>query len=133
MSIQVNEENLVFHLRTSKTSYIMAVAKGKYLCHVYWGDRLNKEPDLNNGLILRNICFSANTENEDKSYSLDYACQEYPTGCNTDFRIPAISMEFNDGSRVLELKYDGYELIKGKQKLTGLPATYVEEIGRAHV
>ncbi len=131
MSIQVNEENLVFHLRTSKTSYIMAVAKGKYLCHVYWGDRLNKEPDLNNGLILRNICFSANTENEDKSYSLDYACQEYPTGCNTDFRIPAISMEFNDGSRVLELKYDGYELIKGKQKLTGLPATYVEEESEA--
>ena len=86
MSIHVNEENLVFHLRTPKTSYIMAVAKGKYLCHVYWGDRLNKEPDLNNGLILRNICFSANTENEDKSYSLDYACQEYPTGCNTDFR-----------------------------------------------
>jgi len=109
----------------------MAVAKGKYLCHVYWGDRLNKEPDLNNGLILRNICFSANTENEDKSYSLDYACQEYPTGCNTDFRIPAISMEFNDGSRVLELKYDGYELIKGKQKLTGLPATYVEEESEA--
>ena len=109
----------------------MAVAKGKYLCHVYWGDRLNKEPDLNNGLILRNICFSANTENEDKSYSLDYACQEYPTGCNTDFRIPAISMEFNDGSRVLELKYDGYELIKGKQELTGLPATYVEEESEA--
>lgn len=131
MSIQVNEENLVFHLRTPKTSYIMAVAKGKYLCHVYWGDRLNKEPDLNNGLILRNICFSANMENEDKSYSLDYACQEYPTGCNTDFRIPAISMEFNDGSRVLELKYDGYELIKGKQKLTGLPATYVEEESEA--
>ncbi len=131
MSIQVNEENLVFHLRTPKTSYIMAVAKGKYLCHVYWGDRLNKEPDLNNGLILRNICFSANTENEDKSYSLDYACQEYPTGCNTDFRIPAISMEFNDGSRVLELKYDGYELIKGKQELTGLPATYVEEESEA--
>lgn len=131
MSIQVNEENLVFHLRTPKTSYIMAVAKGKYLCHVYWGDRLNKEPDLNNGLILRNICFSANTENEDKSYSLDYACQEYPTGCNTDFRIPAISMEFNDGSRVLELKYEGYELIKGKQKLTGLPATYVEEESEA--
>ncbi len=131
MSIHVNEENLVFHLRTPKTSYIMAVAKGKYLCHVYWGDRLNKEPDLNNGLILRNICFSANTENEDKSYSLDYACQEYPTGCNTDFRIPAISMEFNDGSRVLELKYDGYELIKGKQKLTGLPATYVEEESEA--
>lgn len=131
MSIQVNEEKLVFHLRTPKTSYIMAVAKGKYLCHVYWGDRLKKEPDLNNGLILRNICFSANTENEDKSYSLDYACQEYPTGCNTDFRIPAISMEFNDGSRVLELKYDCYELIKGKQKLTGLPATYVEEESEA--
>lgn len=131
MSIQVNEKNLVFHLRTPKTSYIMAVAKGKYLCHVYWGDRLNSDPDLENGLILRNIGFSANTELEDRSYSLDCVCQEYPTGCNTDFRIPAISMEFNDGSRVLELQYDGYELVKGKQKLTGLPATYVEEASEA--
>lgn len=40
-------------------------------------------------------------------------------------------MEFNDGSRVLELRYDGYELVKGKQKLTGLPATYVEEASEA--
>lgn len=131
MSIDVCEKNRVFHLKTPETSYIMAVAKGKYLCHVYWGDRLKRNPDMDNALLLRNLGFSANTELEDRSYSLDYVCQEYPTGCNTDFRIPAVSMEFCDGSRVLELTYDSYELIKGKPKLKGLPATYVEEDSEA--
>lgn len=131
MSIHIDEENLIFHLKTPKTSYIMAVAKGKWLCHVYWGDRLNHNPDTDNALLLRNLGFSANTELSDRSYSLDYVCQEYPTGCNTDFRIPAVSMEFNDGSRVLKLEYAGYELISGKPKLNGLPATYVEEASEA--
>ncbi len=131
MSIFVNDEEKIFHLQTKNTSYIMKVAKGKYLAHVYWGDRLNKNPDTDNALLLRNLGFSANTELEDRSYSLDYVCQEYPTGCDTDFRIPAISAEFKDGSRVVSLIYEGYEILKGKPKLKGLPAVYVENENEA--
>lgn len=126
MSIFVNDMEKIFHLQTKKTSYIIKVIKDKYPAHVYWGERLERVPDMDNGLLLRNLCFSANTELDDRSYSLDYVCQEYPTGCSTDYRTPAISVEFNDGSRVLELTYDSYEIIKGKPALEGLPATYVE-------
>lgn len=130
MGIIFEEKEQVFHLQTRNTSYIMKVVKGKYLAHVYWGKKMNT-PNMENAQLNRLIGFSATTDNEDKSYSLDFVCQEYPTGCGTDFRIPAISVLFEDGSRNLQLTYDSYKIMKGKPALKGLPATYVEDDAEA--
>lgn len=35
-------------------------------------------------------------------------------------------MQLENGSRITEMVYDGYEILPGKPKLEGLPATYVE-------
>lgn len=126
MGIYVEEKEQVFHLQTKNTSYIMKVVKNKYLAHVYWGKRIHT-PDMENAQLNRLIGFSATTDNEDKTYSLDFVCQEYPTGCGTDFRIPAVSVVFGDGSRNLQLLYRDYRILKGKPGLTGLPAVYVEK------
>lgn len=123
MSISYNETEKVFHLQTKNTSYIMNIWRGKYLAHVYWGRRI-KTPDMENALISRFIGFSPATDNED--YTLDFICQEYPTGCGTDYRMPAISALYDDGSRTVELQYDSHNISKGKPRLEGLPATYVE-------
>ncbi len=125
MGIIVDKENLVFHLQTNETSYIMAVKKGKYLAHVYWGKKMNT-PNMDNALLMRWSCFGAMEEQEDATYSMDYVRQEYPTGCGTDYRIPAIEVEYKDGSRVCPLEYTGYKISKGKRPLEGLPAVYVE-------
>lgn len=130
MGINYEENEQVFHLQTKNTSYIMKVVKGKYLAHVYWGKKINT-PNMENAQLNRLIGFSATTDNEDKSYSLDFVCQEYPTGCGTDYRIPAISVLFEDGSRNLQLTYDSYKIIKGKPALKGLPSTYVENEAEA--
>lgn len=125
MSIWFDREQKIFHLQTKHTSYIMAVVRDKYLAHVYWGKRIHT-PDMENAQLNRLIGFSATTDNEDKTYSLDFVCQEYPTGCGTDFRIPAVSVVFQDGSRNLQLLYRDSRIIKGKPGLEGLPATYTE-------
>lgn len=130
MGINYEENEQVFHLQTKNTSYIMRVVKGKYLAHVYWGKKINT-PNMENAQLNRLIGFSATTDNEDKSYSLDFVCQEYPAGCGTDYRIPAISVLFEDGSRNLQLTYDSYKIIKGKPALKGLPSTYVENEAEA--
>ena len=80
MSIFSDQEKKVFHLQTKHTSYIMQVVRGKYLAHVYWGKKIHT-PDMENAQLNRLIGFSATTDNEDKTYSLDFVCQEYPTGC----------------------------------------------------
>lgn len=130
MSITVDKEAKVFHLQTKNTSYIMRVAKGRYLAHVYWGKKI-KTLDMENAQINRGVCFDAMPDTQDKSYSLDYVRQEYPTGCQTDYRIPALEAEFADGSRAVELTFDSYVLTKGKPKLKGLPATYAESDSEA--
>lgn len=125
MSIYVDEEKMVFHLQAKDTSYIMRVVKGRYLAHVYWGRKIHT-PDVENAQLNRWISFGAAPDTKDKSYSLDFVRQEYPTGCQTDYRNPALQAVFSDGSRAVELVYEGYRLRKGKSGLSGLPATYTE-------
>lgn len=126
MGIFIDEKELIFHLQAGSTSYIMKVFEGKYLAHVYWGKQLEPFIDMENALLSRNIGFSPNPDKKNRSYSLDFLCQEYPTGCDTDYRIPAISAVYADGSRTVELMFKDYRVIKGKPKLIGLPAVYVE-------
>lgn len=123
MAIFFDEKQNIFHIKTPKTSYIMHIWRGKDLAHVYWGKKI-KTPDLENSLISRVTGFSPVTDKED--YTLDFLCQEYPTGCGSDYRMPAISVVFEDGSRNPRLVYDSHRIYKGKPKLQGLPATYVE-------
>ena len=130
MSITFDEKEKVFHLTTKNTSYIMKVAKDKYLSHVYWGKKI-KTPDMENAQLNRFICFDPVPDGKDRSYSLDFVCQEYPTGCGTDYRIPAVQAAFSDGSRAVELVYDSYKITSGKPELKGLPATYIEDVSEA--
>jgi len=130
MSITFDEKEKVFHLTTKNVSYIMKVAKEKYLSHVYWGKKI-KTPDMENAQLNRLAGFDALPDAGDKSYSLDFVCQEYPTGCGTDYRIPAVQAVFSDGSRAVELIYDSYKITQGKPRLKGLPATYTEDDSEA--
>lgn len=130
MSIVYDEKEMVFHLQTKNTSYVMKVLDGKYLTHVYWGKKINI-PDMENAQLNRWICFSPITNSENPTYSLDFVCQEYPVGCGTDYRIPAISAVYADGSRNVKLLYEGYRMIEGKPGLKGLPAVYVEQENEA--
>ena len=125
MSIWVDEEQKIFHLQSKDTSYIMRVVKGRYLAHVYWGKKIHT-PDVENAQLNRWISFGAAPDGSDKSYSLDYIRQEYPTGCQTDYRMPAVQAVFEDGSRAVELVYESYRILPGKPGLQGLPAAYVE-------
>ena len=53
--------------------------------------------------------------------------QEYQAFGNGDFRIPAYQIRLNNGSRISDLRYKSYKAYKGKPKLKGLPATYVND------
>ena len=62
----------------------------------------------------------------DRTFSLEHIRQEYPVYGTTDYRHPAIELLQENGSRISEFQYDSYEIIDGKPKLSGLPATYTE-------
>ncbi len=63
----------------------------------------------------------------DKRFSMEHLRQEYPVFGTSDYRMPAVEVVQENGSRISELCYDGYRIEAGKPKLPGLPATYTED------
>jgi alpha-galactosidase len=52
------------------------------------------------------------------------AQREFPDLGNGDFRQPAIRIRHGDGTVVTAFQYSGYEIVKGKPGIPGLPATF---------
>ncbi|MCA1032694.1 alpha-galactosidase [Bacillus timonensis] len=125
MPISFDPSSKIFHLQAKNTSYVMQIVNEGYLAHLYWGKRV-RHARVPNSLRFKDRGFSPNPNKEDRSFSLDTLPQEYPAYGNTDFRGPAVQIEQPNGSRITDFRYDSHEIISGKPKLSGLPATYVE-------
>lgn len=125
--IYINKENREFHLQGLNVSYIFNVMKNEQLGNLYFGKKIRHrdnfkhffyQPEVGIGIIAHH--------EDDPGFSLEYYKQEYPSYGTTDFRKPAFELESEDGSRVSDFVYKGYRVYKGKEKLAGLPSTYVE-------
>lgn len=125
MKINFNKDTKTFHLQSKNTSYLIKVLETGHLIHLYWGRKLNT--DNLDYLIEANLwgSFLSNTDNID-TFQLEANSQEYPGYGSTDLRSPAVELLFEDGTTATDFRYDGYQITRGKNKLQGLPATYVE-------
>ncbi|KRQ86516.1 Alpha-galactosidase [Caloramator mitchellensis] len=124
-NIYFDSEKKVFHLKAKDTSYIMRIIRDGYLAHIYFGKAI-KEYNIPDDLIYLDRGFSPNPYEDDRTFSLDTLPQEYPAYGNTDFRSPAYQIQLENGSTITDLRYKKHRIFKGKPKLEGLPATYVE-------
>ncbi|UOF88684.1 alpha-galactosidase [Fodinisporobacter ferrooxydans] len=130
MGIRFNAANQTFHLQAKDTSYVIQLIRDGYLSHKYWGRKINEYQNSNN-LTFLDRAFSPNPESNDRTFSLDTLPQEYPAYGNTDFRTPAYQIQLENGSTISDLRYGTHKIFKGKPKLEGLPATYIENIDEA--
>lgn len=128
MSIYINEESKEFHLQTRETSYIFTVLKNGELGQLYYGKKIKHRSSFSHLLQLPNEPLGNATfvDKGDNFFSLEAVKQEYPSYGTTDFREPAFHLLQADGSRVSNFKFESYNISRGKPKLKGLPATYVE-------
>ena len=125
-SIIYNEMNNTFILNSNKTSYILKVLDSGHLAHLYWGRKLRTN-NLDYVIRQRNWgSFLANTDNKE-NFMLETIPQEYPGyGC-TDLRSPAVELQFEDGTTATDFRYVSHNIYEGKNKLVGLPSTYIED------
>ncbi|WP_261807043.1 alpha-galactosidase [Lapidilactobacillus luobeiensis] len=129
--INYDEKNKIFHLSNGSISYVLGVDEHGILEHLYFGAAIKDYHGLRTYPRV-NRDFSPNLpDSQDRLFSLDTVLQEYPTAGNGDFRAPAQSVQFENGSTVTELRYDHYRIIAGKPGLSGLPATFSQENGDA--
>lgn len=114
-----------FHLRNEKFSYVIEVSRGKYLLHRYWGRTLREFRDASElQAVDRGFSPQLGDFENERTYSLDVLPQEYPVRGHTDFRIPAYTVELENGTNITELHYAAHKIIKGKPALKDLPASF---------
>lgn len=130
MGILYDSHGKIFHLQGKDTSYVMQIVREGYLSHLYWGKKIRSFHN-SNPLSFVNRGFSPNPVPSDRTFSLDTLPQEYPAYGNTDFRTPAYQIQLENGSTLTDLRYKKHSIMKGKPKLNGLPAVYVENASEA--
>jgi alpha-galactosidase len=123
MGIYYNENSGTFHLQAKDTSYIMEIFKSGYLVHLFWGKKIRPNDESR---ILQFKRASPNPDPSDPTFSLDTLPLEYPSYGNSDFRSPAYQIQLENGSTISDARYRRHRIFRGKPKLEGLPATYVE-------
>ncbi len=125
MGIIFNKENRLFHIKTSKTSYVMRVLETGHLINLYWGRKINSNKI--DYVVKKRPCgsFLADLDNIDALH-LEVIPQEYPSYGNPDLRSPAVQIKLENGTTVTDFRYHSHEIYNGKKVLKGLPATYVE-------
>ena len=129
-NIFVHENPMIFHLQNDEISYIITVLPGGLPGQLYCGKRLRDREGL---ISLQEKPLPFSMALTMLSGILPEECQrlEYPCYGSSDYRQGAVSLLQENGSRLAAFVYDGYEILPGKPKLEGLPATYTEAEGEA--
>jgi alpha-galactosidase len=130
MPIVHDRDRQIFLLHTSKTTYAIGIGPMASLLHLYWGPRL-RGGDVRARVFLGDRPFSPNPDSKDRTFSFDTFPLEYPVYGRSDFRSPALEPTLPEGERVVDLFYRQHRISRGKPKLAGLPATYVEHAAEA--
>ncbi len=129
--ITVNEKEKTFHLNNGRISYLFYVMESGQLGHLYFGKALNPRGSYLHMVEKAHRPMTTYINEGDLYTSYEHLRQEYPCYGTSDYRYPALEIQGGDGSRICRMEYQGYEIIKGKKPLSGLPATYTEEDGEA--
>lgn len=121
-----HKETKTFHLYNEEVSYIMCVLENGHMGQLYYGKRIHDKSDFSYLIEKCSRPMTSYIFEGDRSFSLEHIRQEYPVYGTTDYRHPAIEILQENGSNISDFKYIGYEILKGKPILKGLPATYTE-------
>lgn len=124
MAINVNKENLVFHLQTDHTSYIFRIMENGEAGQIYYGQKIHVQPNYKNLTSREWRDGNPSLSEEDPNFQPPAIKSEYSSLGKGDFRYPAFQVTQENGSRITELTYDHYQILNGKNRLTDLPSTF---------
>lgn len=127
MAIRIEEQGRSFYLETRNTMYQMKADPYGVLKHLWYGKRTGC--DMEYLLDYPDIGFSGNIyeAGNDRTYSLNTLPLEYVGEGIGDYRVPAVAITHADGSSALDLRFQSYQVQKGKYTIPGLPAVYAEK------
>lgn len=126
MSINFNNKTKEFHLSNNNISYIIKILRNGQIGQLYFGKKIKHKESYSYLLESKSRPMAQYLYENDFSFSLDHIKQEFPSYGTTDHRYPAFEIKQENGSTITEFEYVSHKIFKGKKKLVGLPAVYVE-------
>lgn len=128
MNIVFDEKQGIFKLDTPNTSYVMALADGKWLGHVYYGPRLHTT-DLRWALGLELHPKTPDVLPREALSFFDCFPAEYSYANMGDFREPCLAVRTQAGQIDCLPRYRSHKILRGKPGLKDLPATFSGDDG----
>lgn len=133
MSIHISKDERLFHLETENSSYVFRVLENQQLQHLYYGKRIHVKENYGNLASYQKRGFEVSYTADEERIQLSMIPNEYAAYGKGDFRHPAYQVQEATGSRITELKYQGYTLSTGKKRLEILPSTFDDDGDRSEV
>ena len=122
MAIAYNEKNKTFYLESKGVTYAFCVSEYGFLNHLYYGKRIPQE-DFGYSVVLRDRGHGcALPEAKRREHSLNSFANEFPSYGLSDFRESMVAVFDEKGVRAVNFVYDGYEIVRSKPPLSGLPS-----------
>ena len=121
MSILHNEQTGIFSLETAHSLYQMKADATGVLLHLYYGGKTGGDMDYLIRYTDRGFSGNPYELSSNRGYSLDTLPQEYSGNGVGDFRLPAVQVLSENGSRSVDLRFSSYTATKGRLPLKGLP------------
>ena len=129
MPIIYDEKNRAFNLQTKSSSYVFFILEDKLVLHAHYGKKINNLENIADTMLVK----SGGHTNIDREiqaqggwFSSNGSMQEYSFAGSVDRRPTAFEAIYANGSNATYPYYKSHTIYKGKPKLKGLPATYVE-------
>lgn len=122
MSVTYIPEKKSFYLDGKNISYVFFINPYGYAEHLYFGKKIPHD-DLTYSLISKDArAFNPTPPGKDGGYSYQQSPTELSFFGIGDYREPCVITENPSGDRLCELLYDGYEILKTKPGIKGLPS-----------
>ncbi len=128
MALKFDKQAKTFTLQTKKSTYQMKVDEYNVLLHTYFGVSTD-DSDYSYLLVPEDhgFCGQPSGAGNERTYSMDYYPLEYPVHGNGDYRIKCLKANLTNCVPSLDLRFESYNISKGKYSIAGLPAMFGEE------
>lgn len=115
-----------FRLDTEHTTYLIRRTKYGHLEHVYYGNLLDNDDDVEALAQKRSIMVGSSVlySRDDDVYSLDSMCLEWSDNGRGDYRYSPTEFKMPEGSFVTDFVYENYELVECSVPMETLPTAY---------
>lgn len=114
----------IIHMRNRNISYCMQILPDGTIMHLHFGKRLEAVNPLP---LMRHSEIPHDGSYHILDGALENTPQEYPSFGMGDRRPGACAVRSQQGSRSLVLRYVSAEVLEGKPKLPGLPASFGDD------